>query len=302
MEHYPLSEPCTGTLLLPEKQGKFPGVVLLPGSDGGVPELLAEKIVSLGCAVLALGYFGIGNLPPRLENIPLEYFEKALTYFKTLPQVKEQAITLMGYSRGGELALLLGTLFPKLVDRLIACVPSSVVFGGFPDPNRPAWLLNGKPLPFIGALMSKNENLTEAEDLALACAEGRIPFHSNSDGDPYSVVDLFLARHHNRSSLTVIPVERLTCPLLLLSGQQDAIWPSSLYAREIMQRLDETHSPIQRKSCVYPEAGHGLLTGWTGPIYHPFGGFWCTLGGSPEGAAKASALAWQEIRNHLETP
>ena len=108
----PISEEFIGTLFIPESQKQFLAVIVLPGSEGGIPESVARHLASFGYVVLALGYFGKDGLPQLLENIPLEYFQKALSRLKSMPQVKESALSILGYSRGGELALLLGSLFP----------------------------------------------------------------------------------------------------------------------------------------------------------------------------------------------
>ncbi len=295
-----ISEEYFGSLFSPIEENPFPGVVLLPGSENGIPEAIGKYIASHGYVVLALGYFGIKHLPSQLENIPLEYFQNAIQQFRKMPQVKEGPLTLMGYSRGGELTLLLGALLPRLVDALIAIVPNSNVSGGFPHPNGPAWLLNQKPiLPSLHGVMSQEESLTEGEDLRLACAEGIIPYHSNTHHDPYEVVDLFMARQKHRDPMAIIPVERIGSPLLILSGDQDKIWPSWLYAEEIVARLDEKGSKIERRSVIYPNAGHGIISHYAGSIYHRVGEFWCTLGGTQEGNQAASKHAWQEIFHFL---
>ena len=103
----------TGSLFSPETQKKLPGVILMPGSDGGVPEDLAQFIASHGYLVLALGIFGLESLPPFLENIHLEYFQKVMEWFGNISGLKKNSLILFGYSRGGELALLLGTIFPR---------------------------------------------------------------------------------------------------------------------------------------------------------------------------------------------
>lgn len=296
-----ISKEFVGTLFTPDSQKQFPAVIVLPGSDGGIPESIARHLASFGYIVLALGYFGKDGLPPYLENISLEYFQKAITSLKSMPQVKESALSLLGYSRGGELALLLGSLFPQLINAIIAFVPSSRVCGGFPHVNRPAWFFNHQPIvPFVNGLMSQEETWTEADDLTLACEKGVIPHHSNTAQDPYEIVDLFLERHKKYDPMLAIPVERIACSLLILSGEQDKIWPSSIYAQEIMHRLDEKASKIERRSLVYPNAGHGIISPYEGSVYHPVGKFWCTLGGTPSGNEEANKNAWQEVLKFLE--
>jgi dienelactone hydrolase len=87
--------------------------------------------------------------------------------------------------------------------------------------------------------------------------------------------------------------------LLLLSGEKDKIWPSASYAQNIMDRLTQKGSTIQRKSCVYPDAGHGIISPYEGAVYHKVGKFWCTLGGTPGGNKLASEQAWEEVFQFL---
>jgi len=53
-----------------------------------------------------------------------------------------------GTSRGGELALILGSVYRRLVHGVIAYVPSSVVNQGLVG-SGPAWTLHGRELPFV---------------------------------------------------------------------------------------------------------------------------------------------------------
>ena len=191
-------------------------------------------------------------------------------------------------------------IFPHLMNGIIAFVPSNVVCGGFPHPNKPAWLFKRHPIaPFLHGLMSSDEELSEAEDLFLACKEGIIPYHANSEKEPYDISDLFLARQ-KRLNATPIPVEKIHCPILIVSGQQDKIWPSSLYGKAIMERLVQANSSIERQLLDYPDAGHGILAPYQGSIYHPVGKFWCRLGGTIAGNNKANQDAWKETFKFLE--
>jgi dienelactone hydrolase len=290
----------TGSLFFPETQKKMPGIILIPGSDGGIPEGLAQFIASHGYYVLALGYFGLEGLPPYLENIDLGYFQKVIEWFREVSELKENSLVLFGYSRGGELALLLGTIFPHLMNGIVAFVPSSIVCGGFPHPNRPAWLFKDQPIiPFLHGLMSSDEELSEAEDLLVACQKKVIPYHKNSENDPYDIVDLFQARQKQLEAIP-IPVEKILCPILIVSGQQDKIWPSSIYGKAIMKRLDQAGSSIERLHLDYADAGHGILAPYEGSIYHPVGEFWCRLGGTVTGNKEAKEDAWKETFKFLE--
>ena len=55
-------------------------------------------------------------------------------------------VGVIGGSRGGELALLLGALF-RQVSSVVAIAPSHAMWGGYS--RSPAWTLNGKGLPYM---------------------------------------------------------------------------------------------------------------------------------------------------------
>jgi dienelactone hydrolase len=122
-----------------------PAVLLLGGSGGGLPDPeIAAALASHGYPVLGLAYFAEPGLPATLSNIPLEYFAKALQWLAAQSDVTPTRIAILGASRGGELALLLGATYPALVDAVVAASPSSYVLGGFPSGD--AWTLAGKPV------------------------------------------------------------------------------------------------------------------------------------------------------------
>lgn len=275
---------------------KGPGIILLSGSDGGmpgsnaIPQQVITHLVDNGFTVLSLAYFGLDGLPEHLENIPLEYFEQAISTFRR----EVTSIALLGQSRGAELALILGSLLSNTFNAIVAVAPSSRVFGGFPHPNRPAWTYRSKAItPFIAGLKQGLE-ATEADDLL-----SLIPKQINTEDAPCIIRELFterLARH--KESYAAIEVEKIDCPLLLLSGDEDAIWPSTAFCKEIMARLDEKKSPIARRHISYQGAGHGILSFYNGPIYHPVGKFWCKLGGHKA----VDEQSFQDITSFLKHP
>lgn len=293
------------TLFRPKCNVKLPSIILLPGSEGGIPESFAKELAFSGYCVLALGYFGLEGLPNALENISLEYFQKAFLWLRNQAFIKSEKVCLIGYSRGGELALLLGSIYHHLIHAIIAYVPCSSICGGFPHPNKPAWLLNNQPIfPFLSGYSNDDINLTEEQDLFLATKSKQIPFHANTVDDPYIIKDLFLVRNkkYNWLSEAAIPVENIRCPLLLISAESDQIWPSALYAQLIMERLEQKKSRIVRKHICFSNAGHGITKPYEGSIYHPIGKFWCKLGGTLEGnviACKKSFAATLDFLNKI---
>jgi dienelactone hydrolase len=123
-------------------------ILLIGGSEGGLSGgNTAELLASHGYPVLDLAYFSEPGLPSQLQNIPLEYFERALQWLATQPEVDSQKIVVIGGSRGGEGALLIGSVYPQLVHAVAAYVPSEDVHLAIPPLTGPAWTLNGVGLP-----------------------------------------------------------------------------------------------------------------------------------------------------------
>jgi dienelactone hydrolase/RimJ/RimL family protein N-acetyltransferase len=298
-----------GTFFYPKNLQHGPGIITIPGSNGGISERISKLLASHGYAVLALGYFGLGGLPKTLESIHLEYFQKAMLWFKKQPQVNANRVALFGQSLGGELVLILASTFPKEVAAVIAGVPAGIVYGGFPHLDKPCWLYKNAPLPFIPLYPCDNPT-PNTKEILNAVKEGKIPYHAGSYEDPFDYSPVFLLGmevFHQRVEVATIPVENMTCPLLLLSGETDKVWPATLYSNLVMKRLDEKKSPIKRKHKHFANAGHCFLFPYSPfmpiasqPIFYPEEQQWTSFGGTAKGNARANKEAWQEVLRFLE--
>lgn len=121
---------------------------MIGGSSGSEPSYLAKRLAKEGVAALSIAYFGQPGLPRGLAGIPLEYFRAGLLELrKELPSSGIPVLTI-GASRGSEAALLTGIHFGDQVDGVAAVVPGNVILCSWP-PREPAWLLAGRPLPFV---------------------------------------------------------------------------------------------------------------------------------------------------------
>jgi dienelactone hydrolase len=222
-----------GNLYLPKHTaGRRPAVLVFSGSGGGLTTSFAAALLAAhGYPSLALAYFKAPGLPQTLHDIPLEYFTGALKLLGAQPGVDPHHVLVAGVSRGGEAALLLGTYFPRLVNGVIAGVPSSVVNPGWPDDSRPAWTLRGRPLPAVS------------------------PSEFGQPNPP-------------GKAQAVIPVERIGGPVLLACGQQDLVWPSCAYVDAITARLRAHRFAHPVTALRYRDAGHliGGLTAWYGSM------------------------------------
>jgi dienelactone hydrolase len=245
---------------------RLPAVVVLPGSEGGIPTGTAEQLASHGYVALALAYFGEPGLPEALELVPLEYVDRAIDWLAAHARVDPARIALWGGSKGGELVLLMASRRRDL-RAVVAAVPSSVVFQSIGRGFRrtSSWGVGGDGLPFVPYAASARYR------------ESR------------RLVDLYedSLRDEGAVEAARIPIERATCPLLLLSGSDDRIWPSRSMCEAIERRLREAGSPHRVVHLAYDDAGHGVLA----PGFRPLR--WSEdRGGSRQGHAAAHADGW----------
>ena len=96
----------------------------------------------------------------------------------------------------------------------------------------------------------------------------------------------------------LIPVEKLNGPLLLVSGGNDLLWPSTYMAEEIVDRLTAKGHPHPVTHLSYSGAGHAI-----GRPFRPTTGLSATpnfaLGGSPAAYADAERDSWPRVLRFL---
>lgn len=275
-----------GTVFHPPGPGPHPAIMILNGSGGGINEPRAAIWASRGYTAFALGYFKAPGLSPYISNTPLEYFETGLKWLRGRYDPLGGFVAIAGQSRGGELVMLLGSLFPDLVSAVLGYVPSAVVncAQNACDPalgrEGYAWLYKGEGIPHVWA---GNRTATwEPWDLG---PEPRRHTDAliTSLGDPDAV-----ARAR-------IPVEKIRSPVLLLSAGDDGSWPSTRYCEMIRESLRDHPYPVVHHD--YPEAGHLILFPYVPTTQieyaHPVSGRLSTSGGRPDVNAQADEHSWR---------
>ena len=222
-----------------------------------------------------VGLFRVPPLPDNLLNIPLEYFETAIGWLQAQPGVNGDRLAVVGTSRGGELALLVGATFPQ-IRAVVGYVPSGVLWPGNDNTGRPqpgpAWTYRGTPLPYITTARS---------------------YFGTRYADPAD-----LAR-------ATIPVEKINGPVLLISGEDDALWPSTQLAQIAMDRLAQYRHPFPDKHLHYAGAGHligepFLPTTALASYYDPTVEKTLNVGGNAPGYAAAAADSWPQVVSFLQ--
>lgn len=265
--------------------GPAPALVVLGGSGGGISEPLAALFASHGFAAFALGYFAVPGLPDELKNIPLEYFETAFDWLREQRSVRGERVGVVGASRGGELALLLGATFPR-VGAVVSYAPSALVYAGLgrtPGDPGPAWLHHGEPVPYF---RSKRPPA---------------PFPATAPKGGIPLTPGFLAglEDHEAVERALIPVERVQGPIMLVSGDADQMWPSSRYASMVMSRLRERGHAFADQHLAYPGCGHLVNFPYVPTTVdsskHPVTGHVFAYGGTPEGQAHAREDSWPKV-------
>jgi len=266
-----------GELHLPDSKGRAPGLLILGGSEGGHAAAFrfAGVFAKRGFASFGLAYFGDPGVPATLENVPLEYFTHAIDWLAAQPGVDPKRLGILGGSKGAEAALLVAARDPR-IKAVVAGAPSSVAWQGINMKNLanpgPSWSLDGKPWPY-------------------APYDRSAPFAGT--------LDLYRRSLAKAPPEAAIAVERINGPVLLVSGRDDKLWPSTAMGDAVMARLDRAKVRFRHTHLAYDDAGHACFgeppaPGATLPPAI------VQFGGTIEGNAAARADSWPKVLAFLD--
>ena len=176
-----INEPgVVGLFARPDAAGPWPAVVAFGGSSGGLGPAggWAPALASEGFAVLAVAYFAAPGLPSALVDIEVEVVERAVTWLFAGGHVADEAVGVMGISRGSELALLAGILLDR-VGPIVALAPSGISWCGLGaggPVDAPAWTFRGQPIPYAAmAGGAAPPTFTAARSPSVRCSTPRSP-------------------------------------------------------------------------------------------------------------------------------
>ncbi len=272
-----------GSLFTGDDERPRAGVLVLGGSEGGFPSDVAGLLAAEGFTCLALAYFGAVGVPRRLVEIPLEYVDTAFAWLREHPLVMSSRLGVLGISKGAELALLAAASFPDAVGAVVAYAPSSVVFPGIGvaggASRRSSWSHRNEPVPFVPYPRAVRPSLG-LRGLSVA------PIYRMALDN----VDAVAA--------AAIPIERSRAPILLISGDEDRMWPASQMAEMLKARLRDIGRGDQAVHLRYPKAGHGLAP-WRPTIGSWLGSLLYDLGGDRSGNRAALRDAWGKAVSFL---
>lgn len=208
-----------------ENKGK-PLVVVIGSITPGIPKISKKlsKYLKSNYSLLLLAYFGVGDLPKKLERLPLEYFINAINYFKEKLGLLEKDIIFIGSNKGAELVLLLSSKYlnPGIV---VACEPSCYVWQSIPNGfksmlfPKSSWSYNKKDIPYV----KYKYNSKILND---------IKHHAFISSYLYSI-------EKNKNKYATININQYQGKVLLLSSEKDYYWPSKAMCEFISKMRTE---------------------------------------------------------------
>ncbi len=222
-------------------------VITLGGSEGNIDYVHSVYLAQHGFDVYTFYYFGQKGLPKELVEVDLGIVKKMIAYAKNsdTAETTDTPITVLGGSKGAEMALLAAATYPDDIDHLVLYAPSAYVWQGLSKDYRTAkssWTVDGKPVPYL----------------------------TNSDLSPSIFASFFVNGLFNRPmALTplhahqlerddapdyLIPMQHVHADVLAFAGEDDDLWPSATMARTIKEALGDRCELV-----LYEKTGHVFL-------------------------------------------
>lgn len=265
-----------GALFLPPGKGPFPGIIDLFGFIGGLVEFRASLLASHGFAVLALAFFAYEDLPEKLQEVDLDYFEEAANFLLSHPKIQQPGIGVISTSKGAEIALAMACYLKQVTATVCINGPTTTI---------------DFPLRYRDLVVTPIQHAPERSQVHVS---GALSTRHTTD----HVQDKLYSQN-------ILPVENAQGKILFIVGESDECLDSKLHAQRAMDQL-QRHGKSSGRMLAYPGAGHLIE-----PPYSPFCFMsWHSVmgqpmcwGGDPMAHAAAQEHSWKEIqkffRQHL---
>lgn len=225
-------------------------MIILGGSDGSfaLTKLVAEQFVKNGINALALACWNQEGLPAELKEVPLDYLERAA---ERMQRLGLNRIILWGFGIGAVAVLNVAACRPELFAGIISVsgvdfTPQSLMLeeGKIIGTNAAStFTWHGEPLPYepvkYDPKQIRKDSFRNLEMVYTSCFKGK---------------ETALENPGSR-----IPVEKITCPVIAFSAEQDTLWPSALSSARMMKQMDQAGTAGPHRLLTYPKASHNLL-------------------------------------------
>ena len=150
--------------------------------------------------------------------------------------------------------------------------------------ERSSWTYQGSHLPFVPYAMARFRILTAIGVISFRRPVRFINLHRDS------------LRQKDAALAAEIPVENAAAAILLISAEDDQVWPSENMSDAIVRRLTDHHYPHEFTHLKNPGAGHLLrlphTPATTASSKLPNFGLRVAFGGNPADTAAARLRAW----------
>lgn len=235
-------------VLYPAGGKKDKVVITLSGSEGGLRQ--ARKMARLhqrqGISALAVAYFGTRETARSLSCVPLEYIENAIQW---VLQQGYQRIAVEGFSKGAEYALAAATTFCEISCVILRSPPwfyGEGLVKKVPS-HTSCWTYRGEAFPYT----SYKERALEIKKKLLQARE-------------YNILSVNTGKCVVEGSM--IPIEKVNGPVLLLSTKADTVWPSAESGERLTLRLNQAHFPYPHEHICFRYMSHLMLEHVNGPV------------------------------------
>lgn len=254
-----LNTPFVGsTLFIPNDGKPHSGIIMLHGSEGGslpYARMEAQFLASNGYAVLAFCWYNCAKNPitspiEPLENVEVRNIIRATEWLKNSTHVQGHKIAALGWSRGGELGVLLGSLQDSisLIDAIAVHTPSDTIVSGFgwAGMDKRCWVCTSFGLECFKS--SEDPRQWDWANIKWNPSCGPFPKMPDQmqswllDGTPLKIG-------------SVIEIEKLKKPVFITVGDKDEMWDYKKSIR-IKERLDNSKLPVELH--VFPGEFHNF--------------------------------------------
>lgn len=228
-------------ILYPVDGRKDKIIIVMSGSEGGLEHAgkMAHYLYDNGIPALALGYFKTRHTGKNLIRIPLEIVQSAISYLSENGYCR---IGIAGASKGAEYALAAAIAFPEL-SCVIVKTPSWFYSEGIKN-RKPSgtssWSYQGKELPYTPYKTRKFQML-------------KMLWKERE----YNILEINTGKKVTADS--IIPIEKIHAPVLILSAAKDTIWPSKESGEKLVLRLQKHNFGYPYKYICYEHMSHMML-------------------------------------------
>ncbi|XP_075954421.1 acyl-coenzyme A thioesterase 5-like [Anarhichas minor] len=264
-----------GVLFTPPGRGPFPAVLDLYILGGGFSERRASLLASRGFVVLTVVAYGYDDMPKKIKEVHLDYFEEAIQFLKKQDKVGSRGVGVISISKTGDLALSIASYLPGV--------------------EATVWI-NGCSANTLLPLYYKKRQILPALMIDLSKI---IPTESGA----FIIKNVVHNPLAEENKATLVPIEHAEGRFLFAASEDDLNWDSKAYMDMLVERL-QRHGKDNFESVCYPGAGHYL-----GPPYGPYcpsSVHWVVrrpflLGGESSSHAAAEVHLWKKIQEFFRT-